>query len=210
MTSLGVAGGIGSGKSAFVARLATHPGVRVLHADDEARRLMVEDDALREALAARFGPDTFAPDGSLDRARLAARVFADTPDTAADLAALNALVHPHVRRALAEALAAAQADGVRLFVYEAALLFEVGADALLDATVLVDAPPEVRLARAAARDGAPPEAIRDRMRRQRDPAEARARATFVVENTGSLADLHAAADALAARLLGADASDDRA
>ena len=196
--SLGVTGGIGSGKSAVVARLAARPGVRVLLADDEAKRLMAEDADLRAALADRFGAEAFDADGRLDRARLAARVFAD-PD---ELAALNGLVHPAVRRALDAALAQARADGVRLFVYEAALLFETGGDARLDATLLVDAPVEVRVARAAARDGVPPEAVRARMRHQMDPAEARRRATYVLDNAGSLADLDAALDALADRLLG--------
>lgn len=197
MISLGVTGGIGSGKSAAVAHLATRPGVRVRLADDEAKRLMVEDAGVCAALVARFGPDTFGADGHLDRARLAARVFAD-PD---ELAALNAIVHPAVRRSLADALAQARADGVRLFVYEAALLFEIGGEDRLDATLLVDAPPDLRVARAAARDGIPPEAVRARMRHQMNPAEARRRATYVVDNAGTLADLHAAVDAVADELL---------
>lgn len=198
MTSLGVTGGIGSGKSAVVDRLATHPGVRVLRADDEAKRLMAQDPAVRAALVDRFGDETFATDGRLDRAWLAARVFAN-PD---ELAALNAIVHPAVRQSLAGALQRARADGVSLFVYEAALLFETGGDALLGETVLVDAPEAVRIARVVARDGSTPEAVRARMRHQMPPAEARRRASTVIENAGTLAALHAAADAVAARLLG--------
>ena len=198
MTTLGVTGGIGSGKSAFVDRLATHAGVRAVRADDVAKRLMADDPAVRAALVARFGADMFAPDGTLDRARLAARVFADP----AELAALNAIVHPAVRQALHDALAQARADGVRLFVYEAALLFEVGADRLLDAVVLVDAPLDVRVARVQARDGASREAVEARMHSQIDPAVARARTLAVggtvVENSGTRADLDALADAQAA------------
>ena len=77
MTTLGVTGGIGSGKSAFVARLARHPGVRVLLADDLAKRLMADDADVRRQLVARFGAETFGPDGALDRAYLAGRVFGD-------------------------------------------------------------------------------------------------------------------------------------
>lgn len=197
MRTLGVTGGIGSGKSALTDRLATHDGVRVLRADDEAKRLMEADASVRAALVARFGEATFTPDGRLDRAALAARVFAD----AGELAALNAIVHPAVREALARALAAALADGVRLFVYEAALLYETGGDALLDATVVVDAPEDVRVARASARDGVAPEAVRARLRHQMPAAAMRRRADRVVSNAGSLADLHAAADGLARELL---------
>ena len=144
MTTLGIAGGIGSGKSALVARLGEHAGVRTVRADDVAKRLMAEDPDVRAALVARFGPETFGPDGALDRARLAARVFAQ----AEEVAALNAIVHPAVRRALVEEVAQARADGVRVLAYEAALLFETGGDAVVDRVVWVDAPVETRLVRA--------------------------------------------------------------
>ena len=198
MTSLGVTGGIGSGKTALVARLAEHAGVRVILADDLAKRLMVEDPAVRRQLVARFGPEAYRDDGSLHRETLAARVFGDERE----LAALNAIVHPAVRRALLEALDAARADGVRLLVYEAALIFETDGDALLDHVAVVDAPVEVRVARARARDGSTRDDVLARMARQIDPAEARRRADVVIDNDGSLAELHAQADALYRRLAG--------
>ena len=83
MTTVGVTGGIGSGKSAFVARLAERDGVRVVLADDLAKRLMVEDDGVRADLEARFGPETFRPDGALSRSYLASRVFGDPRELAA-------------------------------------------------------------------------------------------------------------------------------
>ena len=200
MITLGLTGGIGSGKSAVAARLAGYAGVRVLRADDLAKDLMAEHPDVRRQLVVRFGAETFGADGALDRARLAARVFGDE----AELAALNAIVHPAVRRALVEAQERARAEGVRVLVYEAALLFETGGDAVVDRVVVVDAPVDTRVARAAARDGVPEAAVRARMRHQIDPAEARARADVVVDNAGDLDALHAAADALA-RDLGLDA-----
>ena len=196
MTTVGVTGGIGSGKSALVARLARHAGVRTVLADDVAKRLMAEDPDVRRQLVGRFGAETFGPDGALDRAYLAGRVFGDP----AEVAALNAIVHPAVRRALIDAVGQAEADGVAVLVYEAALLFETGGDAVVDRVVWVDAPVETRLARAAARDGVDVEAVRARMRHQIDPETARARADVVVDNAGDLAALWAAADALAADL----------
>ena len=195
MHSLGVTGGIGSGKSAFARRLGQHDGVRVVYADDVAKRIMAEDPAVRAALVERFGPQTYTEAGDLDRAHLAGRVFGDT----AALAALNAVVHPAVRAALLEELARAEAEGVRLFVYEAALVFETGGDAVLDAVVVVDAPVETRVARVQARDGVDRGAVLARMAHQIDPAEARRRADLVVDNDGPLDALHAAADALARR-----------
>ncbi|WP_412061078.1 dephospho-CoA kinase [Rubrivirga sp. IMCC45206] len=199
MTTVGVTGGIGSGKSAFVARLGAHPGVRVVLADGLAKRLMAEDPAVRRQLVARFGPETFGPDGTLDRKYVAGRVFAD----ADELAALNAIVHPAVRRALGAAKAQAEADGVAVLVYEAALLVETGGADVVDRVVVVDAPVALRLARAAARDGVSEADVRARMRHQTDPAALRASADLVVDNDGDLAALWAAADALAADLLGA-------
>lgn len=190
-------GGIGSGKSAFVARLAERPGVRVVLADDLAKRLMVEDPEVRRQLVDRFGTEAYHPDGSLNRAAIAARVFAD-PD---ELAALNAIVHPAVRRAMLEALEQARADGVRLLVYEAALIFETGADQILDHVAVVDAPVEIRIARTRARDGSTRDEVLARMDRQLDPAEMRHRADTVIENDGTLEDLHERADGLYRQLV---------
>ncbi len=203
MTTVGVTGGIGSGKSAFVARLAEHDGVRVVLADDLAKRLMVEDAEVRAALEARFGPDTYRPDGALSRSYLAERVFGDPRE----LAALNAIVHPAVRRALVLEVDRATTEGVEVLVYEAALLFETGGDAVVDRVVVVDAPEDVRLARAAARDGVLEADVRARMRHQMDPAEARTRADLVVDNTGDLDALWAAADAFAESLRPRDRAD---
>jgi dephospho-CoA kinase len=200
MKTLGVTGGIGSGKSAVAARLAEKPGVRVLYADEVAKRLMQEDPALREALVAQFGPETYDAGGRLNRPHLAARVFAD----AHELAALNALVHPAVRRTMLAAMDRAREDGVALLVYEAALIFETGADRHLDAVAVVEAPLEVRLARVAARDGVTREQVLDRMRHQLPPETLRRLATHVIENDGDLGHLHAQVDALYEQLRAAE------
>ena len=196
LTTLGVTGGIGSGKSALVARLAEHEGVRAVLADEVAKQLMADDADVRAALVERFGAETFDVEGALDRGYLAGRVFGDS----AEVAALNAIVHPAVRRALVEAVGQARADGVAVLVYEAALLFETGGDAVVDRVVWVDAPVETRVARASARDGVTPDAVRARMRHQLDPETARQRADLVIDNSGDLFALWAAADALAADL----------
>ncbi|HIG75844.1 MAG TPA: dephospho-CoA kinase [Bacteroidetes bacterium] len=197
MISLGLTGGIGSGKTAAAARFATHPGVRVILADDVAKALMVEDPDVRAAVRERFGADTYLADGSLNRASLAARVFS----RASELEALNAIVHPAVRRAMLDALAAARSEGVRLLVYEAALIFETGADEILDHVAVVYAPVETRVVRAMERDGSTRADVLLRMARQAAPADLRERADFVLDNSGSLDDLHAEVDALYSRLV---------
>lgn len=184
MKTLGVTGGIGSGKTT-VCRLFEALGARVFYADLEARRLMEEDPALRADLVAAFGPDTYDAAGRLNRAALAAHVFGH----AERLARLNALVHPRVFDAFAEARRRAEADGVPLLVHEAALIYESGGDRHLDAVAVVDAPAAARVARVVARDAVTAAQVEARMQHQLPPEELRRRADFVIENHGSLESL---------------------
>lgn len=184
MKTLGLTGGIGSGKSAAAAAFAAL-GAVVVSADDEARRLMRDDPELRAALVAAFGPETFTPAGELDRRYLASRVFGDD----AAVAQLNALVHPRVRAAFPALRKRAAAAGAPLLVYEAALLVEAGLDDRFDALLLVDAPVETRIARVMARDGVPREAVEARMRHQAPAGALRERADYLIDNTGDEAAL---------------------
>lgn len=197
MTTLGVTGGIGSGKSAACAVFEAL-GARVVYADAEAKRLMHEHPELRTAITEAFGPESYAADGALDRAHLAARVFGDPEQ----VARLNALVHPRVREAFFTLRDAAAAEGYGLFVYEAALIYESGADRVLDYVAVVDAPLETRLARVMARDGATREAVLARIAHQMPAAELRRRADFVIENDGDLTRLRAQVEALYGSLVG--------
>lgn len=186
MTTLGVTGGIGSGKSAACA-IFEDLGARVVYADAEAKRLMHEHPELRAAIADAFGAESYDASGALNRPYLANRVFGDE----AQLAKLNALVHPRVREAFFELRDAAEAEGYDLFVYEAALIYESGADRVLDYVAVVDAPLETRIERVMARDGVPREAVLARMQHQMPADELRRRADFVIENDGDLAHLRA-------------------
>ena len=181
LRTLGVTGGIGSGKTT-VCRMLENLGARVFYADLEAKRLMQDDTQTRAALVAAFGPETFDAEGRLDRARLAARVFGDEDE----LARLNGIVHPRVFRAFGAARAQAASDGVRLLVKEAALIFEVGGERHLDAVAVVAAPLDARIARVQTRDQSTPEQIKARMRHQLPQDELRRRADYVIENDGDL------------------------
>lgn len=184
MKTLGVTGGIGSGKTA-ACRILEALGARVFYADAVAKRLMHEDEALRAEIKNAFGAESYDAQGRLDRKHLAAVVFGSDEN----VETINALVHPRVREAFGAEKARAEADGAQLLVHEAALIYESGADAHLGAVAVVDAPEEVRVERAAARDGVPEKAVRARMGHQLPPAELRRRADFVIANGGSLADL---------------------
>lgn len=184
MRTLGLTGGIGSGKTA-AARMFAELGAHVVSADDEAKRLMVEDPHLRAELVAAFGPETYSPAGDLNRGHLASRVFGDS----AAVATLNALVHPRVRASFPEIRQRARAAGADLLVYEAALLVEAGLDDRFDAVAVVDAPVEVRIRRVMERDGVDRVAVEKRMQHQLPAGELRAAADFVIDNSGDLDDL---------------------
>ncbi len=172
---VGLSGGIGSGKSA-VAAIFAERGATVIDADLLARDALAPgSEGLREVAAA--WPGVVGPDGALDRAALAAIVFADD----AARARLNAITHPRVR-ARADALERDAPEG--LVVHVVPLLFEGEFWRTCDRTVLVLAPDEVRIARVIARDAAERAAVERRMAAQIDPALARTRADYVIENDG--------------------------
>ena len=181
MITLGVTGGIGSGKTT-VCGFLEEKGARVFYADIEAKRLMREDASVRAEITETFGDEVYTDDGALNRAVLAEQVFGD----ADRLERLNAIVHPRVFEAFEGAKERAAEEGVDLLVHEAALLFEAGGDAHVDVTAAVVAPRADRVARVAERDDVAPEKVRARMGHQLPQSELRRRADHVLENDGSL------------------------
>ncbi len=184
MTTLGVTGGIGSGKTT-VCGFLSEKGAKVFYADLEARQLMTEHEAVRQEITDAFGPDSYADDGSLNRAYLSDVVFG-SPE---NVDRINAIVHPRVHEAFARAAKQAEADGIELLVHEAALIFESGGDKHLDAVAVVVAPDDDRVARVVDRDDTTAKAVRDRMGHQLPQDELRRRADYVIENDGTLEDL---------------------
>ncbi len=195
MTTLGVTGGIGSGKST-VCRMLDVLGARVFYADPVAKRLMQEDDELRRKIVEAFGEEAYDEDGALNREHLASVVFADSDR----LAELNALVHPRVFEAFGRVKKEAARDGVELLVHEAALIFESGGDAHLDVVAVVDAPEDVRIQRVMQRDGVDEAAVRARMQYQMPAEEKRRRADVVIRNDGTEEELRLQVEALYLKL----------
>jgi dephospho-CoA kinase len=193
---VGLTGGIASGKSAVAARWR-ELGIPVLDADRLVRALYEPGAPGAEAVAGEFGPGVLDARGAVDRPRLAALVFADP----AAVARLNARVHPLVRRETDRWLAEREAEGHPTAVVEATLLVENAGRERFDLLVAVSAPEELRLERAHARDpAATRESVLARMRAQL-PDEARnAACDEVLVNDGSVEELLAKADALAAGL----------
>lgn len=177
MQQVGITGGIGSGKTT-TCRIFEQLGIPVYYADDRAKALMVEDDALASAIRSLLGEQAYHPDGSLNRAYVASKVFGDT----GLLQGLNDLVHPAVAED-GHAWHQRQRD-VPYTLKEAALLFESGSYKALDKIITVTAPKELRLQRVMERDGSRAEEVRARMNQQMPEKEKVALADFVICNDG--------------------------
>ena len=174
---VGLTGGIGSGKSA-VAAVFGECGATVIDADVLAREVVAPgSEGLREI--ASVWPQAIRADGALDRPALAAIVFGDE----AARERLNAITHPRVRARAAEIERDVPGG---LVVHVIPLLFEGDAWRTCEKTVVVIAPAETRIARVIARDTTERQAVERRMAAQIDPALARTRADYVVENDGDL------------------------
>ena len=175
MKILGLTGSIGMGKSAVTA-MFRRAGVPVFDADAAVHVLQGPDGALLPAIEARF-PGTTGPHG-VDRQKLGAHVLGNTHE----LAALEAIVHPAVAKAQHRFLMRHRARDV--VILDIPLLFETGADAGLDATLVVTAPPDVQRARVLARPGMTEAHFQAILSRQMPDADKRARATYVIETVG--------------------------
>ncbi|WP_444963141.1 dephospho-CoA kinase [Nocardiopsis sp. M1B1] len=184
MLTVGLTGGIGSGKSAVATGLAAY-GATVVDADAIAREVVEPGTPGLEAVVAEFGERVLTPDGRLDRPRLGEIVFADE----ASLARLNAIVHPLVGERSSQLMEEAVASGVEVVVYDVPLLVENGLGPLYDVVVVVDAPDEVRVERVAANRGMPREQVEARIRAQADRDTRLAAADLVVDNSGTREEL---------------------
>ncbi len=192
---IGLTGPTGAGKSTVAALFAAR-GVSVIDADDATRTVQAAGSPCLAALAEAFGADILRADGSLDRAALAKRAFADKAATER----LGAIVHPFVLEEMDRRTEAAKTAGAKTVVLDAPLLFEAKLDAICHATVAVLAPAELRMARIMARDGIDHEAAARRMAAQPHDAFYRERATYLLENDGDIARLTDAVDRILAEV----------
>lgn len=176
---LGLTGGIASGKST-VAALLTELGARVVCADTLAREVVAPGTPGLAAVLARFGAEYLNAEGGLDRSRLGRLVFAD-PEARRDL---EAILHPLIRRAFADAVARIRAEAPdAVVVYDAPLLIEAGADREVDRVIVVAVDEGVQVRRLMARDGLSADEARARIRAQLPPAERLRHADVVIDGT---------------------------
>ncbi|NJP45712.1 dephospho-CoA kinase [Actinacidiphila epipremni] len=182
MLTVGLTGGIGAGKSE-VARLLASYGAVLVDSDRIAREVVAPGTEGLAKVVAEFGPGVLAPDGSLDRPKLGAIVFADEERRRA----LNAIVHPLVGARSAELQRAAGPDDI--VVHDVPLLTENGLAPYYDLVVVVDAAPDSQLDRLVRLRGMTEDEARSRMAAQARREERLAIADLVLHNDGTVEEL---------------------
>lgn len=198
MLIVGLTGGIGAGKTSVAARLAAH-GAAIIDVDALGRDVLEPNGRAAAAVAAEFGDTILAADGRIDRGVLARMVFA-RPD---ELRRLTAISHPAINAELAERLDQVKPDAI--VILDMAILIESNLgrgdpEHSYRLVVTVEAPLEVRVARAVAR-GMREDEIRRRIASQATDAERRRAADFVIVNDGDAEQLAQRVDALWAELV---------
>ena len=173
MKSIGITGGIGSGKS-MVCKILEVLGYPVFYADQEAKKSMVQDNLLKEQIISLLGSDSYQ-DKELNRPFIAEKIFGNT-----DLKhKMDQLVHPAVFRSF-ESWKSKQTSP---FIFnESALLFETGSYKRFNATVLVTADKETRIERVMKRDGVTRDQVISRMENQLSDAEKQKLCTCQIVN----------------------------
>ena len=173
MLKIGLTGGIGAGKTT-VAHIFEVLGIPIYFADDAAKKLMNENENLRQEIIKNFGSESYV-DGKLNRRFLAEAIFSDSKKTLL----INSIIHP-----------ATLADAEKWFheqqgpyaLKEAALIFEANAENNLDLVIGVSSPLEIRLQRVMKRDGITLEAVEKRMQHQMEENKKMERCDFIIFN----------------------------
>ena len=181
---VGLTGGIATGKSTVSAMFA-HLGAKVVDADLLAREVVMPGQPAHAQIVKEFGPDVLEADGSVDRKRLGAIVFAD----AQKRKRLEEITHPAIRVRQQRILSVYEEEAFDgIVIWDAALLVESGGAKGMDRVVVVVADPAAELRRLVERDGFSEEDARRRMASQMPLAEKVKVADYVIDNSGSRAE----------------------
>ncbi|WP_293818421.1 dephospho-CoA kinase [uncultured Corynebacterium sp.] len=183
MITIGLTGGIGSGKSTVSSRLAEH-GAFIVDADLVAREIVEPGQPALAELAEAFD-GVLNPDGTLNRAELARQAFA-TPEATEKL---NAITHPRIRARTEELFKQGRESGAQVLVYDMPLLIENGEVDKVDHVLVVDAPDELRIDRLVQHRGLDEDDARRRIAAQIDRATRLNAADTVLDNSGTVEQL---------------------
>jgi dephospho-CoA kinase len=178
MISIAITGGIGSGKS-YISGMLEEYDIPIYNTDDEAKRLMVSDEGIRNDLVALLGEEVYVQ-GALNKSLLASYLFAH----AENAARINGIVHPRVKTDFCRWME--QHADKEIVGMECAILFEAGFEDAVDAVVMVYAPEALRIERVMKRDHATEAQIRARIAAQMNDEEKCKRADYIIYTDGSI------------------------
>lgn len=173
MLRIGLTGGIGSGKST-VARIFSVLGIPVYDSDTASKRLMAEDEMLKDKIIQSFGKESYI-NGRLNRKYLSEQVFSDPKKT--DL--LNSIVHPATIKDAEEWM---KKQNSPYLIKEAALIFESGSNRFLDKVIGVSSPLSLRMERTMKRSNITAEQVKARINLQMDEEEKMALCDYIIVN----------------------------
>lgn len=183
MRLIGITGGIGAGKSEILRYIADHYKCEIYLADQVAHEVKEPGQACYKQLVELMGPGILLPDGNIDRAAMASRIFVDK----GLLQKVNGLVHPAVQNYLLEKIEKARLNPqVELFFIEAALLIETGYKDIVDEMWYVYAGEEVRRNRLIRERGYSDQKVTQIMSQQLSEAAFREKCDFILDNGGTL------------------------
>jgi dephospho-CoA kinase len=191
MLTVGITGGIGSGKS-LACRVFEWLGVPVYYADLRAKYLIANNPELKEKITALLGSEAYSNEGTYQTAWVAQQVF----NNEKLMAKLNAIVHPAVKIDTQVWMEEQKKSGAPYVIKEAALLFESGAWKELNSIIYVYAPEKLRLARVQERDGMTKESFYQRVKSQWPENLKADKSQYIIYNDGStsilkqIIDLH--------------------
>ncbi len=185
MKIIGITGGVGAGKSEILNYIGKHYLCSIYLADQVAHEVEKKGTTCFEALVELLGEEIIAPDGEIDKKKMAEKIFLEE----GRLEKVNNIVHPAVREYLLRKMAQEREEGkVELFFVEAALLIECGYGALVDEMWYIYADENVRLKRLSENRGYSPEKSRAIMEKQLSHEAFLAGADFQIDNSGELED----------------------
>ena len=171
---IAIAGGIGCGKS-VVSHILSALGYQVYDSDSRAKKLMDNDDAIKQAIARQISPDAITSAGQIDRKHLAAVVFANKEK----LQQLNSIVHGAVKRDIAAWRERHPAEPLWV---ESAIIYESGISEMVDEVWEVTAPEDIRINRVVKRNGISPREVRLRIAAQAVPVASPHEKVFTILN----------------------------
>lgn len=193
----GLTGGIASGKSTVSNRFR-QLGAYIVDADEISRHGLDVGTECYEKVVATFGKDILLQDGQVDRRKLGAIVFSNE----AEREKLNAIIHPYVRKRMEELSQTVwDSNPQGLILWDVPLLFENGLHRLVQKTVVVTAPEELRIQRMAIRNGFTRNEALSRIRSQMPEEEKVKLADYVIDNSGDLMSLYEQVDSIYGKLI---------